>query len=185
MEKKLSRNELLSSLLRKAMDPFTTMEQKLDVKRILMESVTMQGMNHLFLVKCHFEEKPLFHVDEEEAYRQAMLAYKENNAGAFYYLYLLMKDKEPRRARNYLMLGCEFGDPKAYYAIAECYHHGNLFPKDPDKAYENYFLAAKSGIKEGYFGMLLLASEEGNEKLEMEIYEEAKEKGIVLPGVIK
>ena len=54
MEKRLTRDELLNSFLRKAENPFTTMEQKNDIRRILMESNTMRGMNHLFLVKSRF-----------------------------------------------------------------------------------------------------------------------------------
>ena len=185
MEKKLPRNRLLSSLLVKASNPFTTMEQKLDIKRILMESVTMQGMNHIFLVKCHFDEKPLFHIDEKEALRQAFMAYKENNIGAFYYLFLLLKDRHPSRARQYLLLGCEYADPKAYQALGTCYHDGVLFHKDIKKAYEYFTLSAKSGVKDGYFGMLLIASEMGDVELERRIYREAMHDGVVLPGVVE
>lgn len=185
MENKLPRNKLLSSLLVKASNPFTTIEQKLDVKRILMESVTMQGMNHIFLVQCHFEQNPLFYIDEKEAIRQALMAYKENNYRAFYYLYLLLKDKNPSRARAYLLLGCEFSDGKAFYEIANCYHEGSLFPKDIKLAYKYYSLAAKSGLKNGYYGMLLIAAESHDVELEKRIYQEAFKQGLVLPGVIE
>ncbi len=185
MEKKLTRNRLLSSLLIKASNPFTSIEQKLDVKRILMESVTMQGMNHIFLVKCHFDERPLFHVDEKEALRQAFMAYKENNVGAFYYLFLLLKDRHPSRARQYLILGGEFGDPKAYLELGRCYHDGGLFKKDMGKAYDYFSMAAKSGLKDGYFGMLLIAAENHDIELERKIYLMALDCGVELPGVVE
>lgn len=185
MEKKLTRDELLVSLLKKARNPFTTIEQKNDIKRILMESNTMKGMNHLFLAQCHFEDNPLFQVDEEEAARQANLAYRENNTGCFYYLYLLNRDKNEAKARNYLRLSCTYGNPRAYLEMADLLHSGTLFEKDPDSAFKNYRIAAKCGLEEGYFGMLLLASESGRYELEKEIYEEAKKKGFTLPGVVK
>lgn len=185
MEKNLPRNELLLSLLKKASNPFTSMEQKLDVKRILMESVTMQGMNHLFLAQCHFDSNPLFYIDEKEALHQARLAYQENNPGAYYYLYLLLKEKKPMRAKSYLLLSCTAGNPKAYYELGKLYFHGELFKKDLDKAYENFSLAAKCNVKEGYFGMLLVSAIQGKIEQEKEVYQMAKENGIELPGVVE
>lgn len=185
MEKKLTRDELLLSLLKKARNPFTTIEQKNDIKRILMESNTMKGMNHLFLAQCHFDDNPLFQVSEEEATRQALLAYKENNTGCFYYLYLLNKNRNEAKARNYLRLSCTYGNPRAYLEMAKLLHKGILFPKDRVASFNNYKKAARCNLEEGYFGMLLLASEDGSYELEKEIYEEAKKKGFILPGVIK
>ena len=186
MEKRLTRDELLNSFLRRAENPFTTMEQKNDIRRILMESNTMRGMNHLFLVKCYFnEEQPLFHISKEEAIRQAKLAYRENNRGAFYYLYLLLKDSDHVRARNYLRLSCSCGNPQAYLEKAKLQHHGILFEENKEEAFSNYKIAAQCGLNDGYYGMLLLASEQGNIKLARQVYNEAKEHGVYLPGVVE
>lgn len=185
MEKQLTRDELLFSLLKKAKNPFTTMEQKNDVKRILMESSTMRGMNHLFLAKCYFEDKPLFNISKEEAIRQANLAYKENNTGAFFYLYKFAKDTHPSIARNYLRLACMYGNPYAYLELANLKKDGILFEKNLKEAFENYKMAAECNLKEGYFGMLLIASEKGNEELQKEIYQKAIKNNIELPGIIK
>ncbi|MCR4698505.1 MAG: hypothetical protein K5762_03970 [Bacilli bacterium] len=186
MEKRLTRDELLNSFLRKAENPFTTMEQKNDIRRILMESNTMRGMNHLFLVKCYFdEEQPLFHISKKEAIRQAKLAYRENNRGAFYYLYLLLKDSDPVKARNYLNLACACGNPKAYLEKGRLQHRGILFEKNEKEAFKNYHIAALCSLADGYYGMLLLASELGDITLARQVYEEANKNGISLPGVVE
>ncbi len=186
MEKRLTRDELLNSFLRKAENPFTTMEQKNDIRRILMKSNTMRGMNHLFLVKCYFDEgNPLFHISKKEAIKQAELAYKENNRGAFYYLYLLLKDSDPVKARNYLRLACAYGNPYAYLEKGKLQHRGILFEKNEKEAFENYKIAAKCGMEDGYYGMLLLASEQGDITLAKEVYKDAMRNGISLPGVVE
>lgn len=185
MEKTLTRNELLSYLLDKAQNPFTTMEQKNDVKRVLMESNTMRGMNHLFLAKCYFDENPLFSISRKEAIRQATLAFQENNTGAYYYLFLLLKDSNPSKARNFLRLSASSGNPKAFLAMAKYQHDGILFEKNIDEAFKNYKIAASCSLYDGYFGMLLIASEKHDVELEKQIYKEALLKGFKLPGIIE
>ncbi len=185
MEKTLTRDELLYYLLEKARNPFTTIEQKNDVKRVLMESNTMRGMNHLFLAKCYFDENPLFQISRKEAIRQAVLAFQENNSGAFYYLYLLLKDSDPSKARNYLRLSAAYGNPKAYLDMAYYQHHGILFEKNEKEAYQNYSIAARCGLYDGYYGMFLLACEHHDVQLEKQIYHQAEENGFKLPGIIE
>lgn len=185
MEKHLTRNELFSTLLKKAKNPFTTIEQKNDIRRILMESTTMRGMNHIYLLKCHFDENPIFNISKKEAIHQANLAMKENNTDVFYYLYLLCKEDFPSRARNYLRLACTYGKPEAYLEIGRLKKEGILFEKNTEEAFESYRIAADCNLKEGYFGMLLIASEKQDYELEQQIYKEAIEKGIELPGIIK
>ena len=185
MEKTLTRDELLLSLLKKARDPFTTMEQKRDVKRIMMESTTMRGMNHLFLVQCYFQDHPLFHVTRKEALNQAYLAFRENNQGAYYYLYLLLKDEDQVRARNYLRLACTSGNPYAFLEMGKLQYRGELFPLNRKEAYQSFSMAAKCGLPDGYFYMLLIASEDHDVDLEKKIMEEARKAHIELPGVVE
>ncbi len=186
MEKRLTRDELLENLLQRASNPFTSMEQKTEIKKILMESTTMRGMNHLFLVRCYFnEENPLFFVTEDEALRQAHLALKENNTGAYYYLSLLYKDKDPTKARNYLRLSCYAKNPYAFLLLGKYRKEGILFEKDRKKAEECFRIAANCHLKEGYFQLLLMASEDHNIPKENGIYGEALFHGIKLPGVIE
>ena len=69
--------------------------------------------------------------------------------------------------------------------MAKYQHKGILFEKDLDKAFYNYSIAAKCGLYEGYFGMLLIASEKGDIELEKEIYKQALSHNFTLPGVIQ
>lgn len=186
MEKNLSRDELLYSLLKKAEDPFTKLEQKRDILRILKESSTMRGMNHLFLVDCYFkEENAIFNINKEEAIKQAKLALKENNVGSFYFLYLLLKDTDKRKARCYLLLSAMYGNPKAHLSLGDHYLNGTLFKKDLSKAEIHYQIAADCDEKDGYFKLLYLASLSKDIEKQKVIYEKAKLKNIFLPGVVK
>lgn len=186
MEKSLSRNELLTTFLRQAENPFTSMEQKADIKRILEESTTMRGMNHLYLVQCYFEEDhPLFYVTEEEALTQAQLALKENNRGAYFYLYKLYRDKDEVKARNYLRLSCWNKNPYAYLEMGKLRKDGILFKKNREEAYRNFEVAARCGLEEGYFNLLLMASEDHDYEKEKKIYRTALVRGISLPGVVQ
>lgn len=186
MEKKLSRDELLYSLLKIAENPFTNIEQKRDIFRILKESSTMRGMNHLFLVNCYFnKEKAIFNVNREEAIFQAKLALKENNVGAFYFLYMLLKDTDVRKARCYLLLSAMYGNPKAHLSLGDHYLYGTLFERDLVKAEKHYTIAAECKEKDGYFKLLYIASLNNDIKKQNSIYEKAKENGIILPGIVK
>lgn len=186
MEKALSRDELLIQLLEKARNPFTTCEQKEDILTIMKDSSNFKGKNHIFLLQCYFNPvDPLFIIDEKEALRQGYLALKENNPYSCYYLYLLLKDKEPSKARNYLRLCCDSAYPEAYLEMAKCQHKGILFEENREKAFENYKKAAKCGLYEGYYGMFLMASEDGDYPLQKTIIEEAEKRGFHLPGIIE
>jgi len=186
MEKRLTRNELLIGLLRIASNPFTSLEKKLEIKKILEDSSTMRGMNHLFLLRCHFEEEhPLFYVSEEEAFRQAKLALKENNRGAYYYLYLLYRSKDEVKARNYLRLSCDAKNPYAFLEMGKLQKEGILFEKDLEKASKNLTIAANCGLKEAYFQLLLMASEAHDIEKEKAIYIQAMFHQIYLPGIVE
>lgn len=186
MEKKLSREELLKRLLEIAIDPFTSVEQKHDIRKIMETSTNFKGKNHLFLVQCYFNETdPLFTVTKAQALTQAKLAFKEHNLYSCYYLYLLLKDSEPVQARNFLRICCDNAFPNAYLEMAKCRHKGILFEKNDDIAFENYSKAALCGLEEGYYGMLLIASEKGDKEKTKVIYESAKKKGFILPGIVE
>jgi TPR repeat protein len=185
MEKSLTKDELLISLISQAMNPFYTMEQKWMVKRVLAQSTTLHGRNHLFLISCYLSDTPLFHVSREEAIKQAHMALKEGNEAAYYYLFYLLKEENPSMARNYLRLACEKGYPKAHLEIAKQYHYGLIFEKNRKKAFHHYEIAAKCGLEDGYFGMLLMASEDKDIVKERNIYLSALIRGISLPGVVE
>lgn len=186
MEKKLSKEELLKNLLIIAKDPFTTCEQKYDIRHILMTSSNFQGKNHLFLVQCYFsEDYPLFILNKNEAIQQAKLAIKEGCFYASYYLFLLLKDSEPQLARNCLRLCSDKGIPIACLEIAKCLQYGIVFDSNRKLAFEYYEKASKAGLKDGYYGMLLMASEDNDIEKQKEIYQKAKENGIELPGIIQ
>lgn len=185
MEKTLTKDELLINLISQAMNPFNTMEQKLVVKRILAESTTLYGKNHLFLVSCYLSDTPLFHVNKQEALKQAYMALHEGNEAAYYYLFYLLKDDNPSMARNYLRIACEKGYPKAHLEIAKQYHFGEVFEINRKKAFHHYHIAAKCGMQDGYFGMLLMASEDKDIEKERSIYLSALIRGIPLPGVVE
>ena len=185
MEKKLTRDELLKNLIEQANDIFTTCEQKYDIRKILETSSNFKGKNHIFLVQCFFDkENPLFTVTEEQAIEQADLAFKEGNTFSCYYLALLLKDKNPVKARNYLRISCDCAFPQAYLEMAKCKHYGVLFLQDRKGAMEYYRKASLCGMKEGYEGMLKLYSEDGNYEAEKKVYDEALKKGIKLSGIV-
>lgn len=186
MEKKLTREELLKELIEKAKDVFTTCEQKTDIQKILEESTNFRGKNHLFLARCYFHsEDALFPVSEEEALHQSYLALKEGANYAYFYLYFLLRDNEPVKARNYLRIACDCAYPDAYLEMADCKRKGKLFTRDREGALSYYRKAALSGRKEGYEGMMMLYLELGDIENEKKVYEEATEKGFVLSGVIE
>ncbi len=186
MEKKLTREELLRELIEKAKDVFTTCEQKMDIEKILKESTNFKGRNHLFLARCYFRpEDALFSVSEEEALSQSYLALKEGSNYAYFYLYFLLREKEPVKARNCLRLACDCAYPDAYLEMADCKREGKLFTMDYEGALSYYRKAALSGRKEGYEGMMVLYLELGDIENEKKVYEEATAKGFVLSGVIE
>lgn len=185
MEKKISRNKILEHFLKQAKNPFISVEQKLDIKKILLTSDTMRGMNHLYLVRCYFSESSLFYISKEEAIKQAYLALQENNYGAFYYLYFLLKDIDFNKAKGYLILSAFYGNAKAHIELGKLYYDGLLVEKNFKKSYEHFKIASECHKKEGFFGMLLIASVQGDYELEQEIYNKAKEENIILPGIVK
>lgn len=186
MEKQISRNELLLRLLAIAKNPFTTCEQKFDVRKILENSSNFDGKNHIFLVQCYFSKtSPLFTVTKEEAIYQARLALKEKNLFSCYYLFLLLKDSNPTSARLYLRIAVDEGYPEAYLEIAKCYHYGIVFNQDKEKALDYYKKAALSNNQDGYYGLLYMYSENQEYNKEKQIYKEAISKGFNLPGVVE
>lgn len=184
MEKKINKEELLKRLLIIAKDPFTTCEQNFDIRKIFENSTNFFGRNHLFLVQCYFaEENPIFVVSKEEAIQQARLAVKEGCLYGCYYLFHLVKDTRPVDARNFLRIAADEGIAEACLEMAKCQHYGNVFEKNRKQAFENYKKAAQSGMMEGYYGMLIMASEDRDKDLQERIYNQAKERGIELPGI--
>lgn len=185
MEKKLTQQELLENLIRTASQPFTTSEQRHDIKTVLENSSNFHGMNHLFLVSCYFEENPLFSISEGKALYQAGLALKEGNPIAYYYLYLLHKGKEEQKARIDLRMAVHYKVPQALLEMARLLEKGEMFPHNQNKAFQLYQQAAEKGETEAYYGMLLIASKNQDIEKAKQIYKEAKEKGISLPGVVE
>ena len=186
MEKTLTRDELLLQLLQKAQNPFTTPQQMNDIKQVLLTSSNFQGKNHIYLLRCFFNEvEPLFLITEQGAIQQAYFALKENHPFSCYYLYKLLKDRDPVKARNYLRICVDYAYPEAYLEMAKCQHYGILFEQNRKSAFEYYKKAALCQRKEGYYGMLLMACEDGDTDLEEEIYKEAKKRGFLLPGIVE
>ena len=102
MEKPLSREELFNGLLEKVRNPFTSDEQKNDIRRILISSSSFKGRNHLFLVECYLNpDNSFFYVSKKEAIQQAQLAIDEKNFKGHYYLHLLYQDTDPVKSRNH------------------------------------------------------------------------------------
>lgn len=185
MEKKLTQKELLRNLLKRADDPFTTSEQKYDIQHVLETSSNFQGMNHLFLAQCYFEDHPLFLISEGKALTQAYLGLKEGNPISYYYLYRLEKYRDRQKARNFLRMAVDYNVPKACLEMGRCLWRGDLFPKDEEEAFRCYQKAADLGEKEGYYYMLLLAASKHDIALERSVYEIAKKRQVHLPGVIE
>lgn len=186
MEKPLSREELFNGLLEKVRNPFTSDEQKNDIRRILISSSSFKGRNHLFLVECYLNpDNSFFYVSKKEAIQQAQLAIDEKNFKGHYYLHLLYQDTDPVKSRNHLRRACVYQRPKAYARRGHLLHDGILFEKNREKAYEAFYQASCLHDPSGYFGRLLRQSEKGNLKGELEMIEKAKEDGIFLPGYIE
>lgn len=186
MEKQLSREELLRTLINRAIDPFSTCEQKNDIQRILEESDSFGGKNHIFLVQSYLRhDENIFKVDRKKAIDQAFLAMKEGNPYSCYFLFHLLKDTNPTMARNYLRLACDHAIPEAYLEIARCKHHGILFTMDRKGAFIYYQKAGISGLKEGYDGMLIMACEDHDIKLQNKVKGEALIHGFELMGTIE
>lgn len=186
MEKPLSRQELFSNLLSKAQNPFTSDEQRDDIKRIFLSSDSFQGRNHLFLVKCYLNpDNSFFYVTKKEAIQQANLAIGEKNFRGHYYLHFLYRDMDETKSRNHLRRACVYQIPKAYSRRGYLLHEGILFDKNREKAYAAFRKASYLHEPRGYYGRLLRKSEDQDLKGQKEILEKAKEDGIFLPGYIE
>lgn len=184
MEKKLTKKELLSNLLTSAQDPFSSTEKVMDIKRILADSNSFDGTNHLLLVEAFL--KPMdypFPMTKKEAEEQANLAIKEGNHFGYYYLYLLSNDAQEKR--KCLEIASFYGYMQAVLEIAKCYHIGYLFEKNLEKAYTYYSLAANKGERKGYIGMIEIDADLGNKEKQKQDYLKAQEAGFSLPGVIE
>lgn len=186
MEQSIKKDEQLEILIKQILNPFTSCEKSSDLLSILKNSSSFNGKNHLVLVHCYlYETNSFFYIDEEEAIRQANMAFDEGNILSCFYLYLLLKDKEEVKSRNYLRLSVDSGYPQAYLEMAKCYHNGTLFVRDLERAEKYYWKAAKSGLKEGYFGLLLIACQNGDIQKERNIYTLALNSGCRLVGVVE
>ncbi len=186
MEKPLSRKELFNGLLDKVQNPFTSDEQKNDIKRILLSSSSFHGRNHLFLVECYLHpDNPYFYISKEEAIRQAELAIKEKNFRGHFYLHLLYQDIDEVKSRNHLRRACVYQVGAAYLRRGYLLHEGILFEKNRKLAYECFLQASYHHEKDGYFGRLVRKSEEGDLKGQKEIIRKAEEEGFSLPGYIE
>lgn len=186
MEKSLTHDNLLQTLINRAIDPFSTCEQKQDIQRILEQSSSFGGLNHLFLVQCYLRnDDNIFSIDKDKAILQAELALNEGNTYSCYFLFQLLKNDKRAMARNYLRLACDYAIPEAYLEMAKCLHKGYLFIQDRQKAYENYKKAARSGLREGFYGMLLITCEDGDIEKQNKIITEAGLAGYDLYGMIK
>ena len=186
MEKKISPKQLLRNLLISARDPFASDEKIKDIHNILASSNSFEGVNHLILVKTYLNPDMFpFIVSKEEAYQQANLALKEKNNVAYYYLYLLYKrDKEYKKARYSLNAAATYYVEDAILEIARLKKIGEIYEKDIDSAISYYKEACKLNNRDGYYYLQLLYNELGENEKALEVYNEAKEKGIQLLGVV-
>lgn len=186
MEKKLTQKELLQNLIKTASNPFTTIEQKRDIQKVLEESSNFKGANHLFLVECYLNsQNPLFVISEAKAIAQTNKALKEHNVIGYYYLYILMRKRNPLRARTSLRMACEFKIARAWYALGKEYLSGDLFDKDRIRAFDAFERSAQLGDARGYVEMLLIAAEDGDYEKQKKILKRAEDKGVLLPGVVR
>ena len=187
MEKRLTREELLENLIHQLQDPFCSPEKYSDIRNILFQSDTFNGLNHLFLAKLFLNnDHSLFRIDEKEAERQISLALKEGNKAAYYFLYLFHRRiGNATKARNYLRISYDLALPDAFIAMGKESIDGTLFPKDLSFANACFKKAVLSGKKEGHYYLVLVDTMLGNTEKAEEDYQKAKEDGYVLPGVVE
>ncbi len=185
MEKRLTYKELLENLINSARDPFCDSGKFYDIRNILLTSSNFKGLNHLYMAEMFLQDDTIFNVDEKEALNQIDLAMKEKNINAYYsaYRYYRKINDEPN-ARNYMRISLDLGLANAYFEMGNLLKDGILFRQDREKAAEYYQRAAEAGVKDGYFQMLILAVEDGDEYKANQIIKEAEKQGISLPGVV-
>lgn len=83
----------------------------------------------------------------QDGERLAIAAKDCGHHGAVVLLIERMKmEGRKEEARQYLELGVDLGIPAAKYEVGEAFHNGSFgLPKDPQKAFAWYYLAAKDG----------------------------------------
>lgn len=186
MEKKLSSKQLLRNLLIAARDPFSSDEKISDIKNILSTSNSFEGVNHLILVKTYLDPTLFpFIITKEEAFSQAKIAIEERNYAAYYYLYLLYKlDNDIEKARNSLNAAAAYNVVDALLEIAKLKKEGTMYEKNIDSAISYYKQACKLNSRKAYYLLQLLYNELGEYDKASDVYNEAKEKGIKLLGIV-
>lgn len=184
MEHRLTTKDLLRNLLKSSRDPFITPERLLDIRHVLMTSSNFGGVNHLIMAKTYLEPDLYpFSLTKEEAISQAELAIDEKNPIGYFYLYLFSEKEEEKR--KYLNISLMTGYENAYLEYARLLHDGILYPKDIDRSYLYFRKAADKGLADGYFGLMKIDIEREDYEMEKKHFEEARRKGISLPGVVR
>ena len=184
MEKEISKREKLLLLLKTATNPFSSDEKITDVLNIFKNSSNFDGLNHLILIDDYFKDDSIFFLTKDEAILEAKKAVSENNKIGYYYLYLLYLDKDKKYALDCLLKIIDSSFPRADLAYAEHLYNGDIIKKDEKLAFKYYQNAAKYNFKEGYYGMMLILEKNHHYEEANQVYNEAKKKGIELPGVV-
>lgn len=186
MEKRLTREELLESLISQAQDPFCSIDKFQDIRNILFRSDTFQGINHLYLAALYLDgDALLFDMDAKKAYDQIALAIKEGNRTAYFLLYrLARKEGDFQKARNALRIAYDSDYPKAYVAMGRELREGGLFPKDDDLAEACFKKAVETKEEAAYVELYALYLERGEKEKADALFQKAKEDGHPLPGVV-
>lgn len=185
MEPGIEKDRLLTILIDQARDVFITVEKKADLLRVLKESDSFNGKNHIFLLTCFFDDNPTFLISKEEAINQAQLALKEGSGIGYYYLYKLYKDEDKSKARNCLRMAVDIGYSIAILELAKCYHFGTTFAKNEALAEKYYKISCKLGEADAYFYLLMLYCQQGNKEKAEELYIYGLSRGFDLPGIVE
>lgn len=185
MEKEIPSIDKLKAMLRRAANPFTASYQIASIRSVLNGSSAFKGVNHLFLVDCFFQDKPVFSVSEKEALEQCELALKDGNKISYYYLYLLLKNKDSNTAINDLLLACEISYPKALFEYGFLLYKGETVKQDYKLAKQYFEKAIAGGIKKAYFYLLMIAEKERDYEEAESIYQRAMNDDYYLPGTVK
>lgn len=185
MEPGIEKDRLLTILIDQARDVFISVEKRADLLKVLKESNSFNGKNHIFLLTCYFDENPTFIISKQEAINQAQLAIKEGSGIGYYYLYNLYKDDQPSQARNCLRLAVDIGYSIAILQLAKCYHFGQTFQKDEKLAEKYYKIACKLDEPDAYFYLLMLYCQQGDKQKAEELYIYGLSRGFDLPGIVE
>jgi|GEM_PF-2834182 len=177
---------LLRNLLLASRDPFATETKILDIQHILETSTSFSGMNHLVLAESYLNPNSFpFEVSYGKALAQAKEALREGNRRSYYVLFeLYLLGKDERRARGALDAACFYQDTQALVRRAYFEKEGLLYERNRKKAWEDFLLAAKKGSRDGFFGLQLMKSEDGDYEEAKKIYQEGQKRGMRLIGAL-